>query len=97
MDLRALVLSPAAHASALWACSQQLCAVQGSLPSEWFSSGAFPELRALVLSYGPLDTPDLRAPKHGAIAGQLPDVGGGALRNLQVMHPPVPVVTLRLG
>ena len=59
-------------------------AAQGSLPGEWFSRGSFPELRALVLSYGPLDTPDLRAPKYGAIGGQLPDVSGGALRNLQV-------------
>ena len=65
-------------------------AAQGSLPGEWFSRGSFPELRALVLSYGPLDTPDLRAPKYGAIVGRLPDVSGGALRNLQVTRPPVP-------
>lgn len=74
------------------ACRQVPFPAQGSLPGEWFSRGSFPELRALVLSYGPLDTPDLRAPKYGAIVGQLPDVSGGALRNLQVTRPPGPAV-----
>ena len=35
---------------------------------------------------------EARAPKYGAIGGQLPDVSGGALRNLQVTRPPGPAM-----
>ncbi len=56
---------------------------QGPLPGEWFSDGAFPELRLLVVSDVPLGVP-FRAPSHGSIAGPLPDITNGALPSLQV-------------
>ncbi|KAK9837071.1 hypothetical protein WJX81_000631 [Elliptochloris bilobata] len=58
--------------------------LQGQLPREWFGNASFPELRQLVLSFGPLGTPD-RTPTRGAVTGQLPDVTGGALPRLQTL------------
>lgn len=57
--------------------------LQGPLPSEWFSNGAFPELRQLVISDAPLDGP-LQSPPQGGVSGRLPDVTSGALLRLQV-------------
>lgn len=56
---------------------------QGPLPGEWFSDGAFPELRLLVISNVPLGVP-FRSPSLGSITGQLPDITNGALPSLQV-------------